>query len=64
MEVRFENMHTYRVITIHVKVKYKAHSRKGCEGKKVKRSLSRPGVAQWVGRGIALLFHDRGTRRG
>jgi hypothetical protein len=22
-----------------------------------------PGVAQWVGRGIALLFHDRGTRR-
>jgi len=24
----------------------------------------RPGVAQRVGRGIALLFHDRGTRRG
>jgi len=23
-----------------------------------------PGVAQRVGRGIALLFHDRGTRRG
>ena len=23
----------------------------------------RPGVAQRVGRGIALLFHDRGTRR-
>ena len=24
----------------------------------------RPGVAQRVGRGVALLFHDRGTRRG
>ena len=26
-------------------------------------SRYRPGVAQRVGRGIALLFHDRGTRR-
>ena len=32
--------------------------------KKVKCSCYRPGVAQRVGRGIALLFHDRGTRRG
>ena len=32
--------------------------------KKVKWSRYRPGVAQSVGRGIALLFHDRGTRRG
>jgi len=31
---------------------------------KVKFSLYRPGVAQRMGRGIALLFHDRGTRRG
>ena len=31
---------------------------------KVKWSRYRPGVAQTVGRGIALLFHDRGTRRG
>ena len=31
---------------------------------KVKWSRYRPGVAQRVGRGIALLFHDRGTRRG
>ena len=30
---------------------------------KVKWSRYRPGVAQRVGRGIALLFHDRGTRR-
>jgi len=30
---------------------------------KVKRSRYRPDVAQRVGRGIALLFHDRGTRR-
>ena len=32
--------------------------------KKVKWSRYRPGVAQRLGRGIALLFHDRGTRRG
>jgi len=31
---------------------------------KVKLSRYRPGVAQRVGRGTALLFHDRGTRRG
>ena len=31
---------------------------------KVKVSRYRPGMAQRVGRGIALLFHDRGTRRG
>ena len=30
----------------------------------VKWSRYRPGVAQRVGRGIALLFRDRGTRRG
>ena len=34
------------------------------KGKKVKWSCYRPGVAQRVGRGIALLFRDRGTRRG
>ena len=33
-------------------------------GKKVKFSHYRPVVAQRVVRGIALLFHDRGTRRG
>jgi len=31
---------------------------------KVKWSRYRPGVAQRVGRLMALLFHDRGTRRG
>jgi len=31
---------------------------------KVNWSRYRPGVAQRVGTGIALLFHDRGTRRG
>jgi len=31
---------------------------------KVKWSRYRPGVTQRVGRGIALLFHDRDTRRG
>jgi len=34
------------------------------KGKKVKWSCYRSGVAQRVGTGIALLFHDRGTRRG
>ena len=28
------------------------------------QSLDRPGEVQRVGRGIALLFHDRGTRSG
>jgi len=32
--------------------------------KKIKCSRYRPDVAQRVGRGIALLFHDRGTRSG
>ena len=31
---------------------------------KVKWSRYRPNVAQRVGRGLALFFHDRGTRRG
>ena len=31
---------------------------------KVNFSFYRPGVAQSVGRSIALLFHDRGTKRG
>ena len=31
---------------------------------KVKWSRYRPDVGQRVGRGVALLFHDRGTRRG
>jgi len=30
----------------------------------VKFSRYRPGVAQRVGRGVALFFHDRCTRRG
>ena len=34
------------------------------ESTEVKWSRYMPGVAQRVGRGIALLFHDRGTRRG
>ena len=36
----------------------------GVDNGKGKWSHYRPGVAQRVGRGIALLFHDRGTRRG
>jgi len=37
---------------------------KGLKKVTVKWSRYRPGVAQRVGRGIALLFHDSGTRRG
>jgi len=40
--------------TLHTKIKVK----------KAKCSRYRPGVAQGVSRGIALLFHDRGTRWG
>ena len=42
----------YVVVYIHIHIK------------KVKCSRYRPGVDQRVGRCIALLFHDRGTRRG
>ena len=34
------------------------------KGKKVKWSLYKPVVAQRLGRSIALLFYDRGSRRG
>ena len=36
----------------------------GFHAVKLKWSRYRPGVAQRVGKGIALLFHDRGTRSG
>ena len=40
----------------------------GLEGERISKTVKwfryRPGVAQRVGRGIALLFHDCGTRRG
>ena len=39
------------------------HQQQILKKEKVKRSRYRPGVAQRVGRGIALLFHDRSTRR-
>ena len=42
-----------------VKLKVKVHVKV-----KAKCSRYKPGVAQRVGRGIALLFYDRGTRRG
>jgi len=36
----------------------------GRENRGKSKGKSDPGVAKRVGRGIALLFHDRGTRRG
>ena len=38
--------------------------KKNVTKKKVKFPCYRPGVAQRMGRGIALLFHDCGTRKG
>jgi len=46
------------------KIKFYQELYKVKAGKKVKWSRYRTGVAQRVGRGIALLFHDRGTRKG
>ena len=40
------------------------YHRKEIKKKKVKGSHYKPDVAQRVGRGTALLFHDHGTRRG
>ena len=46
-------------------VKSRNHADFLCQkSKKLKWSRYRPGVAQRVGTGIALLFHDCGTRRG
>ena len=45
-------------ITLHM---YGLHMSK--QFKKLQCSRYRPGVAQRVGRGIAPLFHDRGTRK-
>ena len=55
------NTHTHTHIYIYVCVCVCARARAIY---KVKCSRYRPGLAQRVGRGIALLFHDRGTRRG
>ena len=50
---KFSSSNCLDWLLIYVKVKVK-----------VKFSRYRPGVAQRVGRGIALLSHDHGTRRG
>jgi len=50
-------MYVYMYVCVHVYV-YNTYFIK------VKLSRYRPGVAQRVGRGIALLFYDPGTRRG
>jgi len=49
------NTHTYMYVCIYIYIYIKVN---------VKWSRYRPGVAQRVGRGIALLLHDRGIRRG
>ena len=49
----------FSVEAVHVRHLYRM-----CGLGKVKWSRYRPSVAQKVGRGIALLFHDRGNRRG
>ena len=55
----------YKTRIYHYTNRPKVRNRKNVKFcKSVKWSRYRPGVAKRVGRGIALLFHDRGTRRG
>jgi len=54
---------TYIVSTIYYICKHSSLQQKWVKVK-VQWSRYRPGVAQRLGRGIALLFHDRSTRRG
>ena len=49
----------YQTANLHTQISYGVKLKA-----KVKWSRYRPGVAQRVGTGITLLFHDRGTRRG
>ena len=54
-------LHKYCEIIVHLLVIVQNNKRRTVQ---VKCSRYRPGVAQTVCRGIAILFHDRGTRRG
>ena len=60
IHVTHTHTHTHKHIYIFIYLKFCC-----LRDKKVKAQCSRyrPGVAQSVGRGIALLFHDCGTRR-
>ena len=64
VKVKFDNKHQIGCILL-VSHSSPIGKRCTCYDKKVKVKCSRyrPGVAQRVGRVIALLFHDRGTRR-
>ena len=55
--------HIPRATHTHSLLRYDRHTHVYFSIKKVKWSRYRPGVAQRVGRGIVLLFHDRGSRR-
>ena len=57
-QIRTRRLYTYYNIFLHSII----HITKS-RVKRLKWSRYRPGVAQKVGRGIALLFHDRGTRK-
>ena len=63
LDSRQENKAHHKVSVIHI-MRKRLYIYIYIYKKKVKWSRYRPGVAQRVGRGIALLFHDRGTRRG
>jgi len=55
----------YRVISLYQATgRRTGESQATARAKNVKWSRYRPDVTQKVGRGIPLLFHDRGTRRG
>jgi len=54
-----------RITSCHnINISSMSHQTEKVKKVKVKWCRYRLGVAQKVGRGIALLFHDRGTRRG
>jgi len=61
--VTFAYLLTFHSITLTLTINMQYDSIPACCTHYVKWSRYRPGVAQRVGRGIALLFHDRGTRR-
>ena len=64
-DMRPQRMYVYIYIYIYMYIWIRAHKHIiHTHTHKVKCSRYRPGAAQRVGRVIALLFHDRGTRRG
>jgi len=58
-----EDKKSLRNVGIYIPINTASEETRITKKVKLKFSRYRPGVAQRVGRGIVLLFHDRGTRR-